>query len=161
MPFQCIKSYGYNEGWSCAFRQWQAASHCHHIHGYSFAFEFTFESEELDATNWCLDFGSLKDLKAWLKETFDHKTIVASNDPQLSWFWEAHRRGIVDLLEIPALSCELFAKMAFDYADRQLRGSPEFPRVRLVSVKINEHSSNGAVYFPNPPPAAYVPPLRY
>jgi 6-pyruvoyltetrahydropterin/6-carboxytetrahydropterin synthase len=147
--YQVVKRYGHEEGWSCAFRQWPSDSHCRFIHGYAFAFEFTFESADLDHCNWCLDFGSLKGLKEWLKSVFDHKTLIAANDPHAAWFWEAHRRGLIDLLELPQVSCEMFAHMAFEYADRQLRLSPEHPRVRLVSVKISEHSGNSAIYYPD------------
>ena len=40
-----------------AYRQWRADSHCNLIHGYALSFHFEFESEELDARNWVMDFG--------------------------------------------------------------------------------------------------------
>lgn len=36
-----------------------------------------------------VDFGGLKELRAILEGTFDHKTVVAADDPELAWFREA------------------------------------------------------------------------
>ena len=74
------KKYGHERGLSAAFRQWKADSHCKHIHGYSLEFEFKFGANELDERNWVVDFGGLKELEKWLRNHFDHKTLVASDD---------------------------------------------------------------------------------
>ena len=73
--YQSGKTYGHEVGFSCAFRQHKAQSHCKFLHGYALSFKFIFEADELDARNWVVDFGSLKSLKGWLENTFDHKTI--------------------------------------------------------------------------------------
>jgi 6-pyruvoyltetrahydropterin/6-carboxytetrahydropterin synthase len=147
LPYEVIKRYGHEEGLSVAFRQWRAAhSHCHLLHGYAVAFEFTFACKTLDDKNWCYDFGNLKELKEWLKRHFDHKTLVAEDDPQQHWFSEAHKLGIIDALFVPQISCEKFAEMAFEYADDLLKSSSSHPRVWLVSVKASEHSGNTAIY---------------
>ena len=57
-------------------------SHCKLLHGYALAFKFVFATRELDARNWCYDFGGLKPVRAWLHETFDHTTLVAEDDPE-------------------------------------------------------------------------------
>ena len=69
------KTYGHDLGFSVAFRQWRAQSHCRLLHGYSLAFRFEFAAEELDPRNWVVDFGGLKGLKAMLEQNFDHKTV--------------------------------------------------------------------------------------
>ena len=53
-----------------AYRQWRADSHCNLIHGYALSFHFEFECDTLDARNWCMDFGGLKDLKFKLEDWF-------------------------------------------------------------------------------------------
>ena len=146
MAFQSTKTYGHNLGFSCAFRQWRADSHCKYIHGYSVAIKFIFEADELDARNWVVDFGSLKSLKGWLENMFDHKTAVAFDDPQLEWFEEAHKRGIIDMVMVPATGCESFAKMIFEATEVWLIDNGYAPRCRLKSVEVMEHGANSAVY---------------
>lgn len=146
MAFQSTKTYGHNLGFSCAFRQWRADSHCKYIHGYSIAVKFVFEADELDARNWVVDFGSLKSLKGWLENMFDHKTAVAFDDPYLEWFEEAHKRGIIDMVMVPATGCESFAKMIFEATEVWLVDNGYAPRCRLKSVEVMEHGANSAVY---------------
>lgn len=146
MAFQSTKTYGHNLGFSCAFRQWRADSHCKYIHGYSVAVKFVFEADELDKRNWVVDFGSLKSLKGWLENMFDHKTLVAFDDPELFWFEEANKRGIIDMVLVPATGCEQFAKIIFDATEVWLTDNGYTPRCRLVSVEVMEHGANSAVY---------------
>ena len=40
-----------------------------------------------------MDFGGLKDLKKTLEYTFDHKLVVASDDPQLDLFKQLDDAG--------------------------------------------------------------------
>ena len=84
--FYSGKTYSHSTGHSCAFRQWKAKSHCNLIHGYALQFEFTFGGNELDESNWIVDFGGLKPLKEWLKHMFDHTYLVAEDDPELETF---------------------------------------------------------------------------
>lgn len=146
MPYRVTKTYGHNEGWSVAFRQWRAESHCRFIHGYALSFAFTFESDDLDAHNWCLDFGSLKPLKDWLREHFDHRLVVAEDDPDLAIFRNLHESGIADCLVVSRVSCEAFAELAAARAFFLLRDAGMSPRVRLISVEVAEHSGNSATY---------------
>jgi 6-pyruvoyltetrahydropterin/6-carboxytetrahydropterin synthase len=146
MAFQSTKTYGHNLGFSCAFRQWRADSHCKYIHGYSVAVKFVFEADELDKNNWVVDFGSLKSLKGWLETMFDHKTLVALNDPEIAWFEEAHKRGIIDMVMVPGTGCEMFAKIIYDATEVWLTNNGYTPRCRLVSVEVMEHGANSAVH---------------
>ncbi|WP_225145649.1 MULTISPECIES: 6-carboxytetrahydropterin synthase [unclassified Bradyrhizobium] len=93
MTYLSTKTYGHETGLSATFRQWRALSHCRLLHGYSLSFRFEFEADTLDDKNWVVDFGGLKELKAILEHTFDHKTVVAADNPELEWFQEAARRG--------------------------------------------------------------------
>ena len=69
--YYSTKTYGHEEGLSCMFRQPLAThSHCSLLHGYALSFSFKFGCNHLDDKNWVVDFGDLKDLKAWLKDSF-------------------------------------------------------------------------------------------
>ena len=139
------KTYGHDLGFSAAFRQWRADSHCRFIHGYALAFRFEFEADELDHRNWVVDFGGLKGLCKMLEDTFDHKLLVAQDDPEIEWFREAHRKGIADIVEVKAGGCEKFAELVFEYTEQWLKAAGFSPRCRLVSVEVKEHGSNSAI----------------
>lgn len=144
--YRSTKTYGHELGFSTAFRQWRAESHCRLIHGYSLAFHFVFEAEELDVRNWVVDFGGLKPLKTILEDTFDHKLIVAEDDPELAWFMEAQKRGIAEVVVLPAGGCEKFAEYVYEVAEQWLKDAGFAPRCRLVSVEVKEHGANSAVF---------------
>lgn len=144
--FQCTKTYGHDVGLSSTFRQWKADSHCSRLHGYALAVKFVFEAEELDVRNWVVDFGSLKSLKGWLQDTFDHTTLVAEDDPYLNKFEELDKLGLCKLVVVPATGCEQFAKLIFECTEVWLRDNGYSPRVKLKSVEVREHGANSALY---------------
>lgn len=138
------KTYTHSNGLSCCFRQWRAQSHCRFLHGYALQIKLTFEASELDERNWAVDFGGLKSLKGWLEDTFDHKTLVASDDPELSTFRTLARQGLIQLREVPSCGCEKFAEMVYEYAEQWLKDAGFSPRCKLISVEVREHESNSA-----------------
>lgn len=146
MAFRSTKTYGHEIGLSAAFRQWRAESHCRLIHGYALSVRFEFEATELDCRNWVVDFGSLKNLKGLLEDTFDHKTLVAEDDPEIEWFREGDRRGILDLVVVPACGCERFAEMIFEATAQWLKDAGYSPRCKVVLVEVREHGANSAIY---------------
>lgn len=146
MTFQSTKTYGHEIGMSAAFRQWRADSHCKYLHGYALAVGFIFETEEVDVRNWVVDFGSLKTLKQMLQDTFDHKLLVAEDDPAIEWYREAQRLGIADVVVLPALGCERFAQLIFECAEVWLSDNGYTPRCKLVQVEVREHGANSAIY---------------
>jgi 6-pyruvoyltetrahydropterin/6-carboxytetrahydropterin synthase len=135
---------------SCAFRQFRAESHCRLLHGYSLAFKFIFESDELDVRNWVVDFGGLKPLKGILEDTFDHKTVVAEDDPHLEWFEKGAKLGVLDLVVVPAAGCEKFAEMVYEVTEQWLHDAGYGGRVRLRSVEVSEHGANSAIFERSP-----------
>lgn len=147
--FRSTKKYGHEVGISCAFRQWKAPSHCRFLHGYALAFKFTFEADELDYRNWVVDFGGLKSLKNKLEELFDHKTIVAQDDPNLSMFEELEKAGACDLVIVSAVGIEKFAEMAYILAAQTLEEESFAPRCRVIEVEVFEHGANSAIFQPN------------
>jgi 6-pyruvoyltetrahydropterin/6-carboxytetrahydropterin synthase len=166
--FESGKTYTHAQGLSCCFRQWRAAhSHCRFLHGYALQVEITFQAWKLDDRNWVMDFGGLKPIKAWLEETFDHKTLVAKDDPHLDVFkalavnpntddpdnmvYENVADPILQLNIVDHVGCEAFAKMIFEHTSDWLLSTmlpPEqdSPPVWVESVTIREHGGNHATY---------------
>lgn len=146
MPYRSSKTYGHEIGLSAAFRQWKADSHCRFIHGYALSVHLEFEADELDARGWVVDFGSLKSFKGALEGMFDHKTLVAEDDPKLPLFREMHRKGLIQMVPVPATGCEAFAAMIYEYAQVWLKDNGYAPRVRIHHVTVREHGANSATY---------------
>lgn len=146
MTYRSTKTYGHDLGLSACFRQWRAESHCAQLHGYALAFTLTFEAEELDARNWVVDFGSLKGFRGWLEDTFDHKLLVAEDDPKRDWLVALGDFGLAEVVVVPAVGCEAFAEMVFQCAEIWLADNGYAPRVRVVSVECREHGANSALY---------------
>ena len=107
-------------------------SHCNLIHGYALQFEFTFGGDELDASNWIVDFGGLKPLKEWLKYMFDHTYLVAENDPEMETIKMLQEKNLIDMRLVSHTGCERFAEMAFDKADEIVK---ELTNGRLLGTK--------------------------
>ncbi len=140
------KTYGHEIGLSACFRQHRAHSHCNQLHGYALSFKFTFAAAVLDERNWVVDFGGLKGLKGILENTFDHKCLVARDDPQIDWFIEAGQRGILDPVILDHVGCEKFAEYVYEVAEQWLIDAGFSPRCSLVSVEVKEHGANGAIF---------------
>lgn len=146
MAYQSTKTYGHDIGLSCAFRQWRAQSHCHLIHGYALSFRLVFESDELDANNWVVDFGSLKPLKAKLQENFDHTMLVANDDPKKDILLSLQEHGLANIVLVDSTGCEATAKLVFDMTSQWLVEEGYSQRVKLVSVEVAEHGANSAIF---------------
>lgn len=129
---------------SAHYRQWRADSHCNAGHGYGLSFGYAFESRDLDHRNWIVDFGGLKLLKTAIEKKFDHKTIAAADDPHLKWYVQGHLLKTIDLEVVENLSCECFAKIGFDLAERWKRDNKITSTIAYCQVW--EHDSNWAKY---------------
>jgi 6-pyruvoyltetrahydropterin/6-carboxytetrahydropterin synthase len=162
------KTYGNDRGLSCCFRQWRAThSHCSTLHGYSLGIKLVFECDTLDEKNWCMDFGGLKEFKAWADSMFDHTLVVAEDDPMLPFFKHMNqmvdmgsvnpestvpyeRGAVCDLRIVPGVGCEMFAKLCYDkMAELIASGTMRYPlnpTVRVKSVEVFEHGANSATY---------------
>lgn len=152
------KTYGHNLGLSATFRQWRAESHCRFMHGYAVGISLTFgcNDSNLDLNGWVLNFGGLKEIKGWLEYMFDHKTLVAEDDPMLDFFvaldaGEAsgdptmNGTPLIQLRIVERTGCEGFAKMVHDHVASWLV-SHEGTRVKLLEVEVREHAGNCATY---------------
>ena len=146
MPYYSTKTYGHNIGLSAVFRQPNADhSHCHLLHGYSLGFKFTFACEHLDNKNWAVDFGGLKPIKAWLEDSFDHKTAIDRADPHMDVFLDLEKKGLIDLRVFDGVGAEKFAYHAFKFADNLIKEKTG-GRCWVHSVECSEHGANSAIY---------------
>ena len=140
------KTYGHNIGLSAVFRQPNAEhSHCHLLHGYSLAFTFTFGCDHLDNKNWAVDFGGLKPLKAWLEDSFDHKTCIDKTDPMKDELLRLETLGLAEIRQFDGVGAEKFAEHAFNFANDLIREKTN-NRCYCVSVECSEHGANSAIY---------------
>lgn len=149
--YQVTKTYGHDLGLSACFRQWRAQSHCRFLHGYALSFKLTFEAKKLNDCNWVIDFGGLKTVKSWLQDTFDHKLVIAEDDPAINTLMalsdpDLPEGQLADIIILPSVGCEAFAKHVYDYVDNWMMMLGHKPRVRLVSVEVCEHEANSAIY---------------
>lgn len=146
MAYYSTKTYGHNIGLSACFRQPHADhSHCRFLHGYSLQFKFTFCCKELDNKNWVVDFGGLKPLKKWLKDNFDHKVVLDSNDWALPNFRALEDAGLAELNILDGVGVEKFAEHAFNKAQELVHNMSE-GRCWVVSCECAEHGANSAIY---------------
>lgn len=146
MAYRSTKTYGHDIGLSCAFRQWRAESHCRFLHGYALKIRLEFEADTLDARNWVVDFGSLKSLKGILETNFDHKLLVAEDDPEKDLLCQLAGYGVADVIVMPAVGCEKFAEYIGEVATIWLTDNGYGDRVRLHSVEVSEHGANSAIW---------------
>jgi len=140
-----IKTYGNEVGLSCCFRQWRADSHCNKLHGYSLGFRFTFESAILDEHNWVYDFGGCKWIKEYLQDEFDHKLVVAKDDPKLERILHTVYTDIAVVNVMDDVGCEKFAEMVYNYVVPKIYKETK-GRVSLFRVECFEHNANSASY---------------
>jgi 6-pyruvoyltetrahydropterin/6-carboxytetrahydropterin synthase len=149
MRYQVTKTITHEQGFSTAFRQWRADTHCRFIHGYALSIELVFEANTLDSRNWVIDFGSFKSLKQTLAAVFDHKTVIAADDPLLDDFKSIAAKDGLKLVVMPNVGCEAFAEFIADITDDWLKvEQPVFNGVKLISVEVREHGANAARYYP-------------
>lgn len=144
--YHVTKYYPHSLGLSACFRQHRATSHCRFFHGYALAFTFEFDAITVDARNWVVDYGSLRPLKSWLEDTFDHKLLFATDDPERDIIYDMARRNVAQIKELTHVGCEAFAELAFGRAKSLLANMGIDSRVRLTKVTVAEHEGNSASY---------------
>lgn len=142
--FMVGKTFDHNLGLSCVFRQWRDTSHCSFLHGYAIAVTLRFSASKLDERGWVISFGGFSQIKEYLAATFDHKTLVATDDPHLGLLNKLHEQKIIDMVVVDNVGCEAFAYMVGQYVIAFLNGNADYRErnVRLVSCTIKEHSAN-------------------
>ena len=140
--YRVTKNYGHSRGFSCAFRQWSADSHCKNLHGYSLGFKIVLESPALNINNWVYDFGNFEFLDKWLSENFDHTLLIAKDDPEFELLMSLNN-VTAKVIVLDKISCEYFAEMTFKFIQQSLAKLD----VEVVSVEVSEHESNSAGFY--------------
>lgn len=129
-----------------AYRQWRDEGNCRLIHGYALSFHFEFESDTLDARNWVVDFGGLRPLKEKLEEWFDHKLLVAEDDPHKDVLLKLDELKIAEVHLLPKLGCESLADMLYGYVNEIfLPDNGWGDRVWCCKVEVREKGANSAM----------------
>lgn len=148
MPYKSTKKFG---PISTGHRNWRADNHCSFLHGYGRYVQLTFEGD-LDEFGWVLDFSSLRNVKQFLEDNWDHRMLIASDDPELPIFKELHEKKLIDLNIMnvkngwtPAI--EGSCKFVFDYVQPIIHHKTN-GRVHIAKVEIWEHENNSACYIP-------------
>lgn len=134
-------------GYPCTHRQWKADSHCKYVHGYSRSFHFVFECSELSPEMWVMDFGDLKEVRAWLDHMFDHTFLVSTDDPFMETFKELDKQGVVQVRVLPNAGMEGSAVFVYDHVNEMVKTKTN-NRVWLYSVEVKENEKNSAIYCP-------------
>jgi len=93
-----------------------------------------------------MDFGGLKELKAFLQDQFDHKLVIASNDPELKTFQDLEKKGVAELTVLECgVGIEKFAeyvcKAAHSFVQHKTNN-----RVECTQAEVFEHAENSAIY---------------
>jgi 6-pyruvoyltetrahydropterin/6-carboxytetrahydropterin synthase len=146
MKYEVIKTIPHSKGWSVCFRQWRAESHCQYLHGYALQIALTFGSDSLDARNWVIDFGGFKSLFDGLAKDFDHKLVIAIDDPLSNYFLQLEALGGAEIVQLPNVGCEAFAEVIALYTIYWMKLHAIRTDVRLLSVEVREHEGNGAIF---------------
>jgi len=141
--FTCEKTYS---DIPFAHRQHRHDGHCAFIHGWSFT--FTFGCRELDECGFVVDFGKLKELKAWIDATFDHACLFNQDDPMLDELVgkkSPDGRSLFKTYVLEQCSSEGIAKELHAKADTMIRDMSD-GRAFVVSTRVTEDSRNSATY---------------
>lgn len=140
---------------STGHRQWRDDGHCAWLHGYARYIQFTFAGE-LDHRQWVVDFGDLKDVKARIEDTWDHKFLIASDDPHLEEIraleqFNVIRVSVMDVEQGHGPGIEGSCKWVYDTINPMILEKTG-GRACISKVEIWEHENNTAVYMPDPKP---------
>ena len=134
-------------GFPCTHRQWKADSHCKFVHGYSREFYFEFACKELTKEDWVVDFGGLKEVKAWLDHMFDHTFLVSEDDPCMEEFKDLEKKGAIQMRVMPNIGMEGTAKYVFDHVNKMIKKDTN-GRAWLKRIEVRENEKNSAIYEP-------------
>ena len=139
--YQSGKAYLANVGLSCSWIE------NGRLEGDALFVALIFESTELDYCNFVVDFGSLKGMKGWLEDTFDHKLLVCSGDTdQMNWIKQMQQLRIVDAVQMdepPGLKS--FARLILECADIWLQDNGYTPRVTMKRVSVSTRTDSVSI----------------
>jgi 6-pyruvoyltetrahydropterin/6-carboxytetrahydropterin synthase len=138
--FQSTKTFN---GYPACFRQWKAEdTHCKFVHSYIIKFKLIFEHDEEKIWKSHPEFFVY--LKNWFKNTFDHITFIAADDPYLEQFKQMDKDDIIQLKVLESVGCERFSEYVF-YEIKEIIKSFNI-KIHIKSVETFEHSKNSALF---------------
>lgn len=94
-----------------------------------------------------MDFGDLKDVKAWLEYMFDHTFLVSQDDPYKETFEKLDQEGVIQMRILPNAGMEGSAKYVFEQVNNMITSKTN-DRVWLEKVEVRENEKNSAIYCP-------------
>ena len=129
-------------------RQWRDKGHCSYVHGYGRYVRLTFEATELDERGWVMDFGDLKTVKSWIESEWDHRTLIAADDPVIPELKTLEEVGGINLNILPEgylPGIEESCRYLYDKLNPVIQRKTN-NRVEITRVEIWETEKNQAEY---------------
>ena len=129
-------------------RQWRDTGHCSFVHGYGRYVRLTFEAFFLDERGWVMDFGDLKDVKSWIESEWDHRTLIAADDPVIPELKILEEAGGINLNILPEgylPGIEESCRYLYDKLNPVIQRKTN-NRVEITRVEIWETEKNQAEY---------------
>ena len=128
-------------------RHWRAETHCARIHGYARTVELTLATLSLEK-GWVMDLGDLKFVREFLMEAWDHRLLVADDDPLLEDIKALEAKGVLSLNIMETSkghspSLEGSCVYLMDHLAPIIREKTQ-GRVELIKVEIWEKTDNRA-----------------
>lgn len=146
MTYFITKTLNPNKGYPCVFRQWRANSHCRWLHGYDLIFSITIEADELTKEGWVFDFGKFGPLKDRIEAHFDHKLLIAEDDPMKDQIRELAILDVANVVILPHVGVESFALWTAIEATDLLTATGDLGRCRVRHAHVAEHGANSGGY---------------
>lgn len=137
----------YKDAFPVAYRQWRDDGKCSIVHGYALTIKLYFGANYLSVRNWVQDFGGLRPLKEQLEEWFDHRLLVAVDDPHKDLLIALHDAKIAKVTEVEKTGCEGIADFLYEYINTVFMpsmGQVEADRIWCYRVVVRETQSNMA-----------------
>ena len=145
MKFKSSKRFG---PITTGHRQWRDKGHCSYVHGYGRYVRLTFEATELDECGWVMDFGDLRGVKNWIEDEWDHRTLIASDDPVIPELKALEKVGGINLNILPEgylPGIEESCRYLYDKLNPVIQRKTN-NRVEITRVEIWETEKNQAEY---------------
>ena len=94
-----------------------------------------------------MDFGDLKDVKAWLDDMFDHTFLASQDDPFMDEFKKLDEAGVVQLRVLPNAGMEGTAEFVYEKMSELIKKKTD-GRVWISRLEVKENEKNSAIYIP-------------
>lgn len=137
-----------------AHRQPNHAGHCKLIHGHNWGFDISFICDTLDNNGFVVDVGRLDEVRAFLKDKFDHTLLLNEADPMLEAFCDFCEEDdrfefLAKIVAVPNCGMEGLARFVAEQVQHIIDGWRDAERgLRVFEVVCWEDSKNRSSYIP-------------